>query len=152
MIRTASRNYYKAVLRIAVTISAGAVSSVNEILMALLEGYLLYPLFNILPVFIQIGGKFKCTELILLSQDGRRCAWMMAFRDSEICTYVRHYEIILICCNTFIFSYRESNLFLDRSARNLFAHACPLLAAESSLNHPMLSDLSQEVHLAFSCP
>jgi hypothetical protein len=45
----------------------------------------------------------------------------------------------------FIDSYRVSNLSLGRTAKNVFAHACSLLPAESSLNHPMLSGLSQGV-------
>jgi hypothetical protein len=39
--------------------------------------------------------------------------------------------------------YRESNLSLDRPARNLFAHASALLTAEPSLSHLMLAGISR---------
>jgi hypothetical protein len=42
----------------------------------------------------------------------------------------------------YIIVYREDSLSLDRPARILFFHACPLLAAaEPSPSHPMLSGL-----------
>jgi hypothetical protein len=43
--------------------------------------------------------------------------------------------------------YMESNLFVDRLTRNLFAHVCPLSAIKLLLSHPMLPGLSQKQHL-----
>jgi hypothetical protein len=42
-------------------------------------------------------------------------------------------------------NYRESNLSLDRQARNLFAHTSPLLPTKLPLSHPVPVGISIEL-------
>jgi hypothetical protein len=57
--------------------------------------------------------------------------------------YARFSSNLVIIMISSVVLYRESNLSLDRPARNLFAHAGALLAAEPSLSHPMLAGISR---------
>jgi hypothetical protein len=52
-----------------------------------------------------------------------------------------------VCAAISIEINREYNLSLDRPARNLIAHAGPLLAVKPSLSRPMFAGMSRQSYL-----